>query len=92
MTRRRKPLPPDPNVFVQKYYEQQVEQMLDRENLPVVDPDLFKLHSSKPSPARSAPSADRVQSMETRASIRKHEAFKAKKEAQRRARKQPEGE
>ncbi len=82
MPKRRKPIPPDSNVFVRRYYERQVEEMLARENLPVIDLDrLPKLHSSKPSPA-STPSAGRVKSMEVRARQRKTQAFVDKKRLQ----------
>lgn len=84
----------EPNVFIararaveQAEFEQMARDMLARENLPVVDPDFFKLHSSKPSPA-GALSASRADSMAARARYRKTQDFIARKEQQRRDRKE----
>jgi hypothetical protein len=88
VTRRRKPIPPDPNPFIRKHLERQVAEMLAAEGMVPIDvKNLPKVHSSKPSPA-STPRAGRADSMEIRASIRKHEAFIAKKHRQRQERNQ----
>ncbi len=78
MAYRRKPPPEQENVFVRRH----VEKMVGAGKPPKLDPDRLSKGGSKPSPARSA-SAGRANAMEIRASIRKHEAFIAKKELQR---------
>ena len=79
MAYRRKPAPEPENVFIALH----AARMVGTGRARPIDPDrLPMIRSSKPSPA-SAPSAGRAASMEIRASIRKHEAFIAKKELQR---------
>jgi len=74
----RRKVPPVENPFIARH----AARMVGAGKPPKVDPDrLPKLRGGKPSPAR--PTAGRAESMEIRASIRKHEAFIAKKELQR---------
>jgi hypothetical protein len=82
MSRKRKPPPEPENPFVALHAARLVS---TKGRLPKTD-GLPALRSSKPSPA-STPSAHRVDAMAARAAYRKHEAFNAKKEGQRRARK-----